>query len=205
MLYALKQRHANELRTHMRTRFVLQILYRNASLYLQYLRVINKLSDKIEQKLHGSTENRELIELLELEKSLVYFTTSLRSNEVVLEKLLKSDRVKKYPEDEDLLEDVIVENRQAIEMANIYSGILSGMMDAFASVISNNLNIVMKFLAVMTIVLSVPAIIFAAYGMNVNAAGMPFASSPFGFLIIVVLSLGVSIAVAVYLAKKKMF
>ena len=205
MLYALKQKHANELRTHMRTRFVLQILYRNASLYLQYLRVINKLSDKIEQKLHGSTENRELIELLELEKSLVYFTTSLRSNEVVLEKLLKSDRVKKYPEDEDLLEDVIVENRQAIEMANIYSGILSGMMDAFASVISNNLNIVMKFLAVMTIVLSVPTIIFAAYGMNVVPEGMPFATSPFGFLIIVLLSFAVSIAVAVYFFKKKMF
>ena len=184
---------------------MLQILYRNASLYLQYLRVINKLSDKIEQKLHVSTENRELIELLELEKSLVYFTTSLRSNEVVLEKLLKSDRVKKFPEDEDLLEDVIVENRQAIEMANIYSGILSGMMDAFASVISNNLNIVMKFLAVMTIVLSVPTIIFAAYGMNLNAAGMPFANSPFGFLIVVVFSLVVSIAVAVYLAKKKTF
>ena len=205
VLYALKQKHANELRTHMRTRFVLQILYRNASLYLQYLRVINKLSDKIEQKLHVSTENRELIELLELEKSLVYFTTSLRSNEVVLEKLLKSDRVKKYPEDEDLLEDVIVENRQAIEMANIYSGILSGMMDAFASVISNNLNIVMKFLAVMTIVLSVPTIIFAAYGMNVAPQGMPFANSPYGFLIIVLLSFVVSIAVAVYFSKKKMF
>ncbi len=205
VLYALKQKHANDLRTHMRTRFVLQILYRNASLYLQYLRVINKLSDKIEQKLHGSTENRELIELLELEKSLVYFTTSLRSNEVVLEKLLKSERIKKYPEDEDLLEDVIVENRQAIEMANIYSGILSGMMDAFASVISNNLNIVMKFLAVMTIVLSVPAIIFAAYGMNVNSSGMPLAGSPFGFLAIVLVSLGVSVGVAVYLAKKKMF
>ena len=205
VLYALKQKHANELRTHMRTRFVLQILYRNASLYLQYLRVINKLSDKIEQKLHGSTENRELIELLELEKSLVYFTTSLRSNEVVLEKLLKSDRVKKYPEDEDLLEDVIVENRQAIEMSNIYSGILSGMMDAFASVISNNLNIVMKFLAVMTIVLSVPTIIFAAYGMNVAPQGMPFANSPYGFLIIVLLSFVVSIAVAVYFSKKKMF
>ncbi len=204
VLYALKQKHANELRTHMRTRFVLQILYRNASLYLQYLRVINKLSDKIEQKLHGSTENRELIELLELEKSLVYFTTSLRSNEVVLEKLLKSDRVKKYPEDEDLLEDVIVENRQAIEMANIYSGILSGMMDAFASVISNNLNIVMKFLAVMTIVLSVPTIIFAAYGMNVAPQGMPFANSPYGFLIIVLISFAVSIGVAVYFFKKKM-
>ena len=205
VLYALKQKHASDLHTHMRTRFVLQILYRNASLYLQYLRVINKLSDKIEQKLHVSTENRELIELLELEKSLVYFTTSLRSNEVVLEKLLKSERIKKYPEDEDLLEDVIVENRQAIEMSNIYSGILSGMMDAFASVISNNLNIVMKFLAVMTIVLSVPTIIFAAYGMNVNASGMPLANSPFGFLAIVLISLGVSVAVAIFLAKKKMF
>ena len=167
--------------------------------------IITVCLDKIEQKLHGSTENRELIELLELEKSLVYFTTSLRSNEVVLEKLLKSDRVKKYPEDEDLLEDVIVENRQAIEMANIYSGILSGMMDAFASVISNNLNIMMKFLAVMTIVLSVPTIIFAAYGMNVAPQGMPFANSPYGFLIIVLLSFVVSIAVAVYFSKKKMF
>lgn len=205
VLYALKQKHANELRTHMRTRFVLQILYRNASLYLQYLRVINRLSDKIEQKLHGSTQNHELIELLELEKSLVYFTTSLRSNEVVLEKLLKTERVKKYPEDEDLLEDVIVENRQAIEMANIYSGILSGMMDAFASVISNNLNIVMKFLAVMTIVLSIPAIIFAAYGMNVSAQGMPLAGSPYGFAAIVAISLVVSIAAAVFFAKKKMF
>ena len=205
VLYALKQKHANDLRTHMRTRFVLQILYRNASLYLQYLRVINKLSDKIEQKLHGSTENRELIELLELEKSLVYFTTSLRSNEVVLEKLLKSDRIKKYPEDEDLLEDVIVENRQAIEMANIYSGILSGMMDAFASVISNNLNIVMKFLAVVTIVLSIPVMIFGAYGMNVATEGMPFAGSNYGFAIIVALSLVVSVVVAIYLAKKKMF
>jgi len=205
VLYALKQKHANELRTNMRTRFVLQILYRNASLYLQYLRIINKLSDKIEQKLHGSTENRELIELLELEKSLVYFTTSLRSNEIVLEKLLKSERIKKYPEDEDLLEDVIVENRQAIEMSNIYSGILSGMMDAFASVISNNLNIVMKFLAVMTIVLSVPAIIFGAYGMNVNTAGMPLSSSPYGFLAIVIASLAVSVVVAYVLAKKKMF
>ncbi|MPN16360.1 hypothetical protein SDC9_163699 [bioreactor metagenome] len=104
-----------------------------------------------------------------------------------------------------MLEDVIVENRQAIEMANIYSGILSGMMDAFASVISNNLNIVMKFLAVMTIVLSVPTIIFAAYGMNVDVSGMPLANSPFGFLAIVLISLAVSVAVAVFLAKKKMF
>lgn len=129
----------------------MQILYNNASMFLHYLRIIDKKSEEVEGKLHASTRNQELIELLELEKSLVYFTTSLRSNEVVLEKLLKVERIKQYPDDTDLLEDVIVENKQAIEMANIYSGILSGMMDAFASVISNNLNIVMKFLATVTI------------------------------------------------------
>ncbi|HIZ80146.1 MAG TPA: magnesium transporter CorA family protein, partial [Candidatus Lachnoclostridium stercorigallinarum] len=117
--------------TYMKTRFILQILYKNAQLYLQYLRIIDKKSGEIEKKLHQSTKNQELIELLELEKSLVYFTTSLRANEVVLEKLLKTEKIKKYPEDEDLLEDVITENKQAIEMANIYSGILSGTMDAF--------------------------------------------------------------------------
>ena len=132
--------------TFMKTRFILQILYKNATQYLQYLRIIDKKSEVIERKLHQSQKNSELIELLELEKSLVYFTTSLRSNEVVLEKLLRTEKVKKYPEDTDLLEDVIIENKQAIEMANIYSGILSGTMDAFASVISNNLNIVMKIL-----------------------------------------------------------
>lgn len=120
-------------------------------MYLRYLRIIDKKSEQIEEKLHKSTRNRELMELLELEKSLVYFSTSLRSNEVVLEKLLKVESIKKYPDDTDLLEDVIIENKQAMEMANIYSGILNGMMGTFASVISNNLNIVMKALAVITI------------------------------------------------------
>lgn len=154
VLKAFVNRRVREFYTFKKTRFVFQILYRNAASYLRYLRIIDRKSDQIEEKLHISQKNSELIELLELEKSLVYFTTSLRSNEVVLEKLLRTERVKKYPEDEDLLEDVIIENKQAIEMANIYSGILSGMMDAFASVISNNLNIVMKFLATVTIVLS---------------------------------------------------
>ncbi|HOG00053.1 MAG: Magnesium transport protein CorA [Firmicutes bacterium ADurb.Bin248] len=205
ILYTMKQKRSSELRTNMRTRFILQILYRNASLYLQYLRIINKKSDMVEQKLHDSTKNRELIALLGLEKSLVYFTTSLRSNETVLEKLLKSERIKKYPEDTDLLEDVIVENRQAIEMANIYSGILSNLMDSYASVISNNLNIVMKFLAIVTIVLSIPAIIFAAYGMNVNISGMPLAAQPYGFAAIIGVSVVITLIVAVYLSKKKMF
>ena len=166
--------------TYMKTRFILQILYRNASMYLRYLRIIDKKSEQIEEKLHLSTRNQELMELLELEKSLVYFTTSLRSNEMVLEKLLKVESIKKYPEDTELLEDVIIENKQAIEMANIYSGILSSMMGTFASVISNNLNIVMKVLAVITIVMSIPTIVFSAYGMNLSAAGMPFSSFLWG-------------------------
>ena len=118
--------------------------------------------------------------MLELEKSLVYFTTSLRSNEAVLEKLIKIESIKKYPEDTELLEDVIIENTQAIEMANIYSGILANMMDAFASVISNNLNDVMKILSVITIVMSIPTIIFSAYGMNLSAVGMPFSKTSCG-------------------------
>lgn len=189
----------------MKSRFVLQILYRTASQFLQYLRIIDRQSDMVENKLHKSTQNRELIELLKLEKSLVYFTTALRSNEVVLEKLFKNDNIKKYQEDEELLEDVIVENKQAIEMANIYSGVLSGTMDAFASVISNNLNIVMKTLAIVTIVLSIPTMIFSAYGMNVATAGMPLADSPWGFLVIVMIALILSLIVALIFVKTKMF
>ena len=191
--------------TFMKTRFILQILYKNATQFLQYLRIIDKKSEVIERKLHQSQKNEELIELLELEKSLVYFTTSLRSNEVVLEKLLRIEKIKKYPEDTDLLEDVIVENKQAIEMANIYSGILSGTMDAFASVISNNLNIVMKFLATVTIVLSIPTMIASFYGMNVNSHGMPFTDSPYGFAIVLGLTLLLSLFVAYIFNKKDLF
>ena len=191
--------------TFMKTRFILQILYKNATQFLLYLRIIDKKSEVIERKLHQSQKNEELIELLELEKSLVYFTTSLRSNEVVLEKLLRIEKIKKYPEDTDLLEDVIVENKQAIEMANIYSGILSGTMDAFASVISNNLNIVMKFLATVTIVLSIPTMIASFYGMNVNSHGMPFADSPYGFAIVLGLTLLLSLFVAYIFNKKDLF
>ena len=157
ILTAFMDGRVRDFHTFMKTRFILQILYKNATQYLQYLRIIDKKSEVIENKLHQSQKNeelielklhksqrnQELIELLELEKSLVYFTTSLRSNEVVLEKLLRIDKIKKYPEDTDLLEDVIVENKQAMEMTSIYNGILSGTMDTFASVISNNLNIVM--------------------------------------------------------------
>ena len=190
--------------SNMKSRFILQILYKTSSLFLAYLRNIDRKSDNVENELHKSQKNKELIELLKLEKSLVYFTTALRSNEAILEKMLRLEIIKKYPEDVDLLEDVIVENKQAIEMANIYSGILSGTMDAFASVISNNLNIVMKVLSVITIVLSIPTLIFSAYGMNMNPAGMPFSQSPWGFLIVVVLSVLVSVIAMLVFMKSKM-
>ncbi len=187
-----------------RTRFLLQILYKNASKYLQYLRQIDKAQTQVENALHKSMKNRELIQMLKIEKSLVYFSTSLKSNEAVLEKMLKFNVIKKYPDDMELLEDTIIENKQAIEMGNIYRDILSGTMDAFASVISNNLNIVMKFLASVTIVLSVPTLLASLWGMNLPG-GMPFADHPQGFWIVTSISVGVSLVVLLVLWKKKMF
>lgn len=193
--------------TFKKNRFLLLLLYRAATHYLQYLRQIDKISNNIENDLHRSMKNKELIMLLTLEKSLVFFSTSLKSNEIVLEKLLKipyaNIQVKKYPDDEDLLDDVIVENKQAIEMANIYSNILSGTMDAFASIISNNLNIVMKFLAAITIVMAIPNIVGSFFGMNVG--GIPFAQYPYGFVIILGISALLCGVVAFLLSKKKMF
>lgn len=187
--------------TEKKTRFILQLLYKNATFFLNYLRYIDRMSSKMEKELEKSLRNKELIELLELEKSLVYFSTSLRSNEVVLEKLLRQEAIKKYPEDKELLEDVIVENRQAIEMANIYSNILSGVMGAFGSVISNNLNIKMKFLTGITIILSIPTMISSFFGMNVK---VPTHSMEHAFLLIGILSFAAASMVAAYMIKRKM-
>ena len=200
ILRAFAKQRVKEFYTFKKTRFLFQLLYRNATTYLRYLRIIDRKSDKIEEQLQKSQKNSELLELMGLEKSLVYFTTSLRSNEVVLEKLLRTDKVKKYPDDEDLLEDVIVENKQAIEMANIYSGILNGVMGTFASVISNNQNGVMKVLAIMTIVLSIPTIISGFYGMNFD--NIPFAHEPLGFVITIAVAFIVSGGIAFILYKK---
>ncbi|WP_144743204.1 magnesium transporter CorA family protein [Enorma burkinafasonensis] len=157
--------------TRFRTRFLLQLLLRISQLYLVYLRRIDRLSSATEEKLHASVQNEELIQMLNLEKSLVYFSTSLKSDEVTLNKIMQGRIIPLYEDDQDLLEDVLVEIHQAIEMANIYSNTLSGTMDAFASIISNNLNIVMKVLSVITIVMAIPNIVFGFYGMNV---GLPF-------------------------------
>ncbi len=188
--------------TYKKTRFILQLLYKNAEKYLLYLRQIDKESSRIEKELHKSMKNKELIQLMTLEKSLVYFSTSLKSNEVVLEKLMRLEVIKKYPEDTELLEDVIVENRQAMEMAKIYSDILSGTMDAFASIISNNQNNVMKFLASVTIVMSIPTMIASFFGMNVI---VPFGEHPYAFIIILILSLVISIITTMIMRRKKLF
>lgn len=188
--------------TYKKTRFILQILYKNAAQYLMYLRQIDKASSIIERELHKSMKNKELIQLLALSKSLVYFTTSLTANEIVMEKILKADYIKKYPDDTELLEDVIVENKQAIEMANIYTNILSSTMDAFASIISNNLNMVMKFLTSVTIVLAIPTIVYSFFGMNVK---LPFENHPMAGGIIFLFSLILCLISVLILMKKKMF
>lgn len=189
--------------TNKKARLLLQILYKNAAKYLLYLRQIDKASTQVENALHKSMKNRELIQMLRLEKSLVFFSTSLKSNEIVLEKLLRYHLIKQYPDDTELLEDVIIENKQAIEMCTIYRDILSGTMDAFASVISNNLNIVMKFLAAITIVLSIPTMIASFWGMNVP--GLPFADSPGGFWAVMAVALAASGITILILWRKKMF
>ncbi len=189
--------------TFKRSRFTFQILNRIATYYLLYLRQIDKKSLMIEKKLHKSMKNKELIQMLSLEKSLVYFSTSLKANEITLEKMLKSDLMQKYPDDNDVLEDVIIENKQAIEMASIYSDILSGTMDAFASVIANNLNIVMKVLASVTIVMSIPNMVSGLFGMNVS--GIPLSGHSNGFAIILGIITLLCAIVTILLNKMDMF
>jgi len=185
--------------TYKKTRFIIQLLYRNATYYLQYLRMLERSSGKIEQELHKSTRNEELFQLLSLDKSLVYLSNSLRANELVLERLMRLESVKKYPEDEELLEDAIVENKQAIEMANVYSSILDVTMEAYSSVISNNLNSVMKVLTSITIIMTIPTMIFSFFGMNVP---LPWQNTATGALVICILSL-VSVGIAAIVMRLK--
>jgi magnesium transporter len=168
ILEEFRKNRVKEFFTYKKTRFALQILFVISSYYLRYLKQINKKTNEIERVVHQSLKNKELFAFLALEKSLVYFTTSLKSNKVVLDKILRFNYLKMYEEDKDLLEDVIIEKTQAIEMAETYRSILTGMMNAFASIISNNLNIVMKFLTSITIILSFPTMVASFYGMNVD-------------------------------------
>ncbi|MDQ5984126.1 MAG: magnesium transporter CorA family protein [Eubacteriales bacterium SKADARSKE-1] len=159
--------------TNLKIQFALRIILKTTAKYLQYLKQIDKINDRVEKELRRSMKNKELIQLLEVEKSLVYFSSSLKSNEVTLEKIMRGRLIKLYEEDKELLEDVLIEVKQAIEMANIQLNILSGTMDAFASIISNNLNIVMKVLASITLIISIPAVVVGFYGMNIGAHVLP--------------------------------
>lgn len=190
------------LSTAKRIRFVLRILLSTANLYLAYLREINRTVESVEDQLQLSMQNREVMELLKYQKSLVYFTTALKSNELLLERLQRAQLFRMYPDDEDLLEDVITENQQAIEMANISSSILTSMMDAFASIISNNLNVVMKFLTSVTILLNVPVIITGFYGMNVD---LPLQEFSFAWQIILAICVGLVAITAIYFTRRRWF
>jgi magnesium transporter len=183
-------------------RFVLHIFLKTAERYLNHVREINKKVDIVEDQLQLSTRNKELLELLKYQKSLTIFTTSLKSNELMMERLQRSQLFKLYPEDEDLLEDVLTENQQAIEMTNIAANILSAMMDAFASIISNNLNVVMKLLASITIVVSLPTMVFSFYGMNII---LPFQGHDLAFLIVFAASIVISLSAVWVFVKRGLF
>ena len=195
--------------TYKKTRFLFQILYKSATLYLKYIRNIIRRTDDLEAHLRQAMENSKLFSMLDLQKSLTYFTTSLRSNYMVTEKLLRlrttaqtQQLIKMYEEDEDLLDDVIVEYKQAIEMVEMYSHIVQSMMEVFASIISNNLNLVMRFLASVTIILAIPTFISGLWGMNVP---VPFAEFTHGFYIVFGLACVVSLLAGYWLWKKHMF
>ena len=197
-----EKRKIRNFQTYKKSRFIFQILYLNSSYYLTHLKQINKETEIAEYILKNSMKNKELLKLLNLEKSLVYFTTSLKSNELVMEKTMRGKIIKLYDDDEDILEDAITENRQAIEMAKIYSDILNGTMDAYASIISNNLNSVMKTLTSITIVLAVPTMISSFWGMNVK---LPFENNPLGFVIMILFAVITTLLVTWWLKKRDMF
>jgi len=192
----------NVFTTYKKSRSILQIFYKNSEVFLRELKKINREKEIAEKELNNSMKNKELLKMLNLEKSLVYFTTSLKSNELVMEKTMKGKIIKLYEEDEDIIEDAIIENKQAIEMSKIYSDILNGTMDTYASIISNNLNVVMKFLTLMTIVLTVPTVIFSFWGMNVR---LPFENMHFGYLIIIGITILLIGAVMLWMKMKDMF
>ncbi len=199
IIFGLERSVNKKITTYKKSRFIFQFFYENASVFLRYLKQINKETEVAENILKKTLQNRELLKLLNLEKSLVYFTTSLKSNEVVMEKTLRGKIIKLYDEDEELLEDAIIENKQAIEMSKIYSDILNGTMDAYASIISNNLNGVMKMLTSITIILAIPTLIASLWGMNVC---VPWQNNPWGFAILIVAMILVTAITILWLKKR---
>jgi len=209
VISSFNERTARLFHTYKKTQFLFEILYRSATFYLRYLRQINKLSEEIEDQLRESMRNNDILRLMELQKGLTYFNASLRSNDAVLDKLLRirTSRTLEgildiYEEDEELLEDVIIENKQAREMVEMYSQILSQMADIFSSIIANNQNMVMKFLAAVTIVIAVPTVIASFFGMNVP---VPFEGNVYGFAAVIVIATVASAAAVYYFWKNRMF
>lgn len=202
VLKMLRSGKVKGIQTSMKSRFLIQILYQNAKLYLKYLKMINNNIDKSEKKLYNSTENNELISVLNIEKSLVYFITSLKENDILIDKIAKGNVIEMYEDDLDLLEDAQIENKQGIEMANIYREILSSVSDAYATIISNNLNQAMKILTSITIIFSVPTMIASFMGMNVPLGEL--SNMRLAFIIILICSSILSLILAIYLRKKKL-
>ena len=186
-------RYIYQMNTHQRTRLLLGIFLRVAQRFLVYLRNINRQFIKNEKALQKSLSNKDLIKMLGLEKSLVYFNTSLKADEATLVRINSGRSLKLYEDDKDLLEDVFIEIRQAIEMCTIYSTILNGTMDTYGNVIANNMNVVMRTLTIVAIVLALPTIVFSFYGMNVEQ--LPFIMSPIFPLVLSVVAVVAAILV----------
>lgn len=182
-----------------RSWFVLKVLYSVATKFLQYLRQIDKASQRIQNEIHREMKDKELLQLLDLQNSLVYFSTSLQANEAVIYRIIRTDIIKKYEEDRELLEDVQIENQQALEMCNIYRTVLRGTMDTFSSITSNKLNSIMRFLTAITVIISVPTLIASIFGMNVQ---VPWQGEISGFWILIGVCIVTSAIAAIFLFKK---
>ena len=202
ILNDFKKNRVRNFRSAKKTRFLIQILMNTASSYQRALRIVNRKIELKEETLAKSTSNKDLIDMLDLEKTLVYFITSLKANDLVLSRLKKGVVLPLYDEDEDLLEDAIIENKQAIEQSEIYRNILGSITDTYATIVSNNLNNVMKFLAGATIVLSIPTMIYSFLGMNVDLGII--GTHPYSALIVLLASFGLSIVIAILLKIKNM-
>lgn len=190
--------------TRKKMRFVYQLLYRAATMYQQELRLIDRRRQALEKNLSGDLRDSDLVELHGLESTLVYFATSLRANATVLDRLTRYKRLEQYPDDRELLDDVIVEIRQAIEMTSIYRDDIKGTRELFSSILDNRLNNAMKYLTSITLLMAVPTVVSGLYGMNVSSEGMPFANSDAGFGIVLFLTLVVCVVTAWFLHKKHM-
>lgn len=204
VLRTFVEQRVREFSTKKQMRFTYQILYNACMVYQSLLRSIDHKRTEIEERIDQNTEDVDLIDLHELESNLVYFATSLRANGVVLDRLSRYGNLRKYNEDLELLEDVVIENKQAIEMTQIYRDIIKGTRELMSTVINNRLNNAMKYLAAITIVMSIPTIISGLWGMNVSGKWMPLSNTPFGFGILCMVTLAICIVAMIILKRRKM-